>query len=54
MGSFQEYVRHDFVVEDLSPSLLPSKEVRESRVCVLCVCIEGEVGETWGWGCVLV
>ena len=31
MGSFQEYVRHDFAVEDLSPSLLPAKEVRLGR-----------------------
>lgn len=29
VGSFQEYVKHDFVVEDLSPSLLPVKEVSE-------------------------
>lgn len=33
VGSFQEYVKHDFVVEDLSPSLLPVKEVRECDGC---------------------
>jgi len=31
VGSFQEYVKHDFVVEDLSPSLLPAKEVRRKE-----------------------
>lgn len=36
VGSFQEYVRHDCVVEDLSPSLLPVKEVRRRRYSDAC------------------
>ncbi len=51
VGSFQEYVRHDFVVEDLSPSLLPLKEVGAClHDCLRVLCLDGWM-DGWmdGW-----